>query len=80
MLRGPRAATFPHQHDPAQVCHVRPGKVVERGPLTSCFLQILPIARRLLNAVYDYHNVYETIISIVESSRTVSKRKNGSYL
>ena len=28
----PRAATFPHQHEPAQVRHVRPGKVVERDP------------------------------------------------
>jgi hypothetical protein len=35
-LRGPRTATFLHQHEPAQVRHVRPGKVVERGPLTIC--------------------------------------------
>ena len=34
-LRGPRTATFPHQHEPAQVRQVRPGKVVERGPLIS---------------------------------------------
>jgi hypothetical protein len=34
-LRGPRTATFPHQHEPAQVRHVRPGKVVERGPLSA---------------------------------------------
>src|SRR5829696_3343618 len=33
MVRGPRTATFLHQHEPAQVRHVRPGKVVERGPL-----------------------------------------------
>ena len=33
MLRGARTATFPHQHEPAQVRQVRPGKVVERGPL-----------------------------------------------
>jgi hypothetical protein len=33
-LRGPRAATFAHQHELAQVRHVRPGKVVARGPLT----------------------------------------------
>jgi hypothetical protein len=33
-LRGPRAATFPPQNESAQVRHVRPGKVVERGPLT----------------------------------------------
>ena len=32
ILRGPRAATLPRQHEPAQVRHVRPGKVVERGP------------------------------------------------
>jgi hypothetical protein len=34
---------------------------------------------RLLDAVYDYHNVYEAVISIIEGSRTVSKRENGSY-
>jgi len=34
LLRGPRAATFPHQHEPAQVGYVHPGKVVERGPLS----------------------------------------------
>jgi hypothetical protein len=34
---------------------------------------------RLLDAVYDYYNVYEAIISIIESSRAVSKRENGSY-
>jgi hypothetical protein len=33
LLRGPRTATLPHQHEPAQVRHVRPGKIVERGPL-----------------------------------------------
>ena len=32
-LRGPRSATFPHQHEPTQVRHGRPGKVVERGSL-----------------------------------------------
>jgi hypothetical protein len=34
-LRGPRTATFPHEPEPAQVRHGRPGKVVERGPLKS---------------------------------------------
>jgi hypothetical protein len=32
------------------------------------FPRLLPIARRLLDAVYDYLNVYEAIISIIESS------------
>jgi integrase len=33
-VRGPRTATFPHEPEPAQVRHGRPGKVVERGPLS----------------------------------------------
>jgi hypothetical protein len=33
-LRGPRTATFPYRHESAQVRQVRPGKVVERGPLS----------------------------------------------
>jgi hypothetical protein len=32
-LRGPRAATFPTQNEPAQVRRGDPGKVVERGSL-----------------------------------------------
>jgi hypothetical protein len=35
ILRDPRTATFAHQHEPPQVRQVRPGKVVERGPLTA---------------------------------------------
>jgi hypothetical protein len=31
--RGSRTTTFPHPHEPAQVRHVRPGKVVEPGSL-----------------------------------------------
>jgi hypothetical protein len=34
LVRGPRAATFAHHHELAQVRHVGPGKVVERRPLT----------------------------------------------
>jgi hypothetical protein len=34
LLRGPRAATFPSQDEPAQVRHDHHGKVVERGPLS----------------------------------------------
>jgi hypothetical protein len=39
-FRGPRTATFPHQHEPPQVRHVRPGKVVERGPLIGKWVKV----------------------------------------
>src|SRR4249919_954504 len=53
-VRGPRAATFPHQHEPAQVHHVRPGKVVERGPLRA--IQVLTKVAGLSRAFLSTRN------------------------
>jgi hypothetical protein len=46
LVRGPRTATFPYQHESAQVRQLRPGKVVARGPLSdgSSAVQDRPMA------------------------------------